>query len=67
MITKTKDNNIPTFKLDPIEDAINAIKNGEVINISSIINSSIIGDKTIYNLYSHSKYIYVCTGRYVDT
>ena len=38
------------------------IKNGEIINISSIINSSIIGDKTIYNLYSHSKYIYVCTG-----
>ena len=41
---------------------IDLIKNGEVINISSIINSSIIGDKTIYNLYSHSKYIYVCTG-----
>ena len=38
------------------------IKNSEIINISSIINSSIIGDKTIYNLYSHSKYIYVCTG-----
>ena len=31
------------------------IKNSEIINISSIINSSIIGDKTIYNLYSHSK------------
>ena len=31
MITKTKDSNMPTFKLDPIEDAINAIKNGQVI------------------------------------
>jgi hypothetical protein len=38
------------------------IKNSEIINISSILNSSIIGDKTIYNLYSHSKYIYACTG-----
>ena len=38
------------------------IKNSEIINISSILNSSIIGDKTIYNLYSHGKYIYACTG-----
>ena len=38
------------------------IKNGEITNISSIFNSSIVGDKTIYSLYSHSKYIYVCTG-----
>ena len=33
-----------------------------MINISSILNSSIIGDKTVYNLYSHSKYVYVCLG-----
>jgi len=31
MITKTKDNTIPTFKLDTIEEAIKAIKNGKVI------------------------------------
>ena len=32
------------------------------INISSILSSNIIGDKTIYNLYSYSKYVYVGTG-----
>ncbi len=31
MITKTKNNKIPTFKLDTIEEAIHAIKNGKVI------------------------------------
>ena len=41
---------------------LDLIKNGEITNISSIFNSSIIGDKTIYSLYSHSKYIYACTG-----
>lgn len=41
---------------------IDLIKGGSVINISSILNSSIIGDKTVYNLYSHSKYVYVCLG-----
>ena len=41
---------------------LDLIKNGEITNISSIFNSSIIGDKTIYSLYSHRKYIYACTG-----
>lgn len=41
---------------------IDLIKGESVINISSILNSSIIGDKTVYNLYSHSKYVYVCLG-----
>ena len=41
---------------------LDLIKNGEVTNISSIYNSSIVGDKTIYSLYSNSKYIYACTG-----
>ena len=41
---------------------IDLIKGGRIINISSILNSSIIGDKTVYNLYSHSKYVYVCLG-----
>ena len=41
---------------------LDLIKNGEITNISSILNSSIIGDKTIYSLYSYSKYIYACTG-----
>lgn len=31
MITKTQDSNNPTFKLDPIEEAIKAIKDGQVI------------------------------------
>ena len=41
---------------------LDLIKNGEITNISSIFNSSIIGDKTIYSLYSHSKYIYAVLG-----
>ena len=41
---------------------IDLIKGESIINISSILNSSIIGDKTVYNLYSHGKYVYVCLG-----
>ena len=41
---------------------VDIIKDDKVINISSILNSSIIGDKTIYSLYSHSKFVYLCTG-----
>ena len=41
---------------------IDLIKGDNIINISSILNSSIIGDKTVYNLYSHSKYVYICLG-----
>ena len=41
---------------------IDIIKDDKIINISSILSSNIIGDKTIYSLYSYSKYVYVCTG-----
>ncbi|MAJ05993.1 MAG: hypothetical protein CL827_03915 [Crocinitomicaceae bacterium] len=41
---------------------VDIIKDDKVINISSILNSSIIGDKTIYSLYSYSKFVYLCTG-----
>ena len=41
---------------------IDIIKDDKIINISSILSSNIIGDKTIYNLYSYSKYVYVGTG-----
>lgn len=41
---------------------IDIIKDDKIINISSILTSNIIGDKTIYNLYSYSKYVYVGTG-----
>ena len=41
---------------------IDIIKDDNIINLSSILSSNIIGDKTIYNLYSYSKYVYVGTG-----
>ena len=41
---------------------IDLIKGDKIINISSISNSSIIGDKTVNNLYSNGKYVYVCLG-----
>lgn len=41
---------------------IDLIKNGQVINFSAILNSNIIGDKTIYELVSKDRYVYACTG-----
>ena len=38
------------------------IKDGNIINISAILNSNIIGDKNIYELYAYEKYVYVCAG-----
>ena len=41
---------------------LDIIKNDRIINLSSILNSTITGDKTINNLYSNNKYVYVATG-----
>ena len=41
---------------------IDLIKDGNIINISAILNSNIIGDKNIYELYAYEKYVYVCAG-----
>ena len=37
---------------------LDIIKNDRIINLSSILNSTITGDKTINNLYSNNKYVY---------
>jgi len=41
---------------------IDLIKNEKIINISAILNSTLIGDKTIYELYVLNQFVYVCTG-----
>ncbi|MBM78483.1 MAG: hypothetical protein CL846_08370 [Crocinitomicaceae bacterium] len=41
---------------------LDLIKNDNIINISAILNSGIIGDKTIYELVAHDDYVYACTG-----
>ena len=41
---------------------IDLIKDGEIINFSAILNSTIIGDKTIYELYIYEQFVFVCTG-----
>ena len=41
---------------------IDLIKDGNIINISAILNSNIIGDKNIYELYAYEKYVYVYLG-----
>lgn len=41
---------------------IDLIKNGEVINISGIVSSNIIGDKRIYKVYSSENFTYLACG-----
>ena len=41
---------------------IDLIKNEKIINISAILNSTLTGDKTIYELYVLNQFVYVCTG-----
>lgn len=42
--------------------SIDLIKNGEVINVSGIVSSNIIGDKQVYNVYSDGKLSYLSCG-----
>ena len=41
---------------------IDLIKDGEIINMSAILNSTLIGDKTINELYACDQFVFVCTG-----
>ncbi len=41
---------------------IDLIKQDKVINFSAILNSNVTGDKSIYELYSKDRFVYVCTG-----
>ncbi len=41
---------------------IDLIKDGEIVNMSAILNSTLIGDKTINELYIIDQFVYVCTG-----
>ena len=41
---------------------IDLIRDDNIINFSAILNSNIIGDKSIYELYSKDRFVYVCTG-----
>ena len=41
---------------------IDLIKDGEIINMSAILNSTLIGDKTINELYARDQFVFVCTG-----
>ena len=41
---------------------IDLIREDNIINFSAILNSNIIGDKSIYELYSKDRFVYVCTG-----
>ena len=41
---------------------IDLIKSGNIVNIPAIINSNVIGDKTIYGMYSKGDYTYLATG-----
>ena len=41
---------------------IDLIKDGEIINMSAILNSNLIGDKMINELYVHDQFVFVCTG-----
>ena len=41
---------------------IDLIKDGEIINMSAILNSTLIGDKTINELYVRDQFVFVCTG-----
>ncbi len=41
---------------------IDLIKNGEIINLSGIVSSNIIGDKRVYNVYSSGNLTYLACG-----
>ena len=41
---------------------IDLIKDGEIINMSAILNSNLIGDKTINELYVYEQFVFICTG-----
>lgn len=41
---------------------IDLIKDDQVINFSAILNSNIVGDKSIYEMVCKDRYVYVCTG-----
>lgn len=41
---------------------IDLIQNNNVVNMSAILNSGIIGDKSIYEIVAQNDFIYVCTG-----
>ncbi len=41
---------------------IDLLKDDQIINISAILRSNITGDKSIYEMVCHDRYVYVCTG-----
>ena len=41
---------------------IDLIQDDNIVNMSAILTSSIIGDKSIYQLVAHNDFVYVCTG-----
>ena len=41
---------------------IDIIKGNQIVNISAIVNSSVIGDRKIYGMYSKENYTYLATG-----
>jgi len=41
---------------------IDIIKNGNVINLSAIVISNLVGDKAIYNMHSEGQYTYLACG-----
>jgi RNase P/RNase MRP subunit p29 len=41
---------------------IDLIKDDQVINFSAILNSNIVGDKSVYEMVCKDRYVYVCTG-----
>lgn len=41
---------------------IDLIQNNNIVNMSAILNSGIIGDKSIYEIVAQNDFIYVCTG-----
>lgn len=41
---------------------IDIIKEDNIINISAIINSNVVGDRTIYGMHSNENYTYIATG-----
>ena len=41
---------------------IDLIQNNDIVNMSAILNSGVIGDKSIYEIVAHNDFVYVCTG-----
>ena len=41
---------------------IDLLKDDQIINVSAILRSNITGDKSIYEMVCHGRYVYVCTG-----